>query len=56
MRKIILQEESTEGLKITIVKETGNNCYELSLDTSSLEVSKEELLLLKSMITEILES
>lgn len=56
MKKIIIQEQSSEGMRITIEREVGIDCYELSLGTSSIQVSKEELLIIKSMIIEILEN
>jgi hypothetical protein len=56
MKKIVIQEKSSEGLIISIEQEVGMDCYELSLGISSIQVSKEELLIIKLMITEILEN
>lgn len=58
MKKIIVQEESNDGMNISIEKEVGVDCFELSFGshTSPIEMSKAELLMLQSMIAEILEN
>lgn len=58
MKKIIIQEESNDGMNISIEKEVGMDCFELSFSShiSLIAMSRAELLMLQSMIAEILEN
>ena len=58
MKKTTVKETSSEGLPITIEHELGIDCYELTIgsNTSKIEVSKEELQILQSLLAEILEN
>ena len=57
MKKIVIQEESINGLEISIEKEIGKDCFKFSMGNQpSIEISRGEMLMLQSMIAEILEN
>lgn len=56
MKKVIVQEQSNEGLIIEIEHESGRNSYKLTLGSNTIEMSFSELVMLQSILAEILEN